>query len=93
MEDSSARKIKYCLTINKYHIIEEHKTYKGFTIVSENLDRKEFFKMFDGDKLKGKVPSNWKKGFSYGVIIPHKLRNCNECDENVLCDNCDKLVI
>ena len=36
-----APKIKYCLTINKYCVIDEHKTFKGFTIVSDNLDRKE----------------------------------------------------
>ena len=29
--------------------------------------------MFDGDKLIGKVPLNWKKSFSQGVVIPYKL--------------------
>ena len=38
-----APKIKYRLTIYKYAVIDEHKTFKGFTIVSNNLDRKEFF--------------------------------------------------
>ena len=38
-----AMKIKYCLTINKYGVIDEHKTFKGFTNVSGNLYRKEFF--------------------------------------------------
>ena len=38
-----APKIKYCLTINKYVVIDEHKTFKGFTNVSDNLDRKEYF--------------------------------------------------
>ena len=27
-----APKIKYCLTINKYGVIDEHKTFKGFTL-------------------------------------------------------------
>ena len=40
-----APKIKYCLTINKFGVIDEHKTFKGFTNVSDDLDRKEFFKM------------------------------------------------
>ena len=39
-----APKIKYCLTIKKYGVIDEHKTFKGFTNVSDNLDRKEYFK-------------------------------------------------
>ena len=46
-----APKIKYCLTINKFGNIDEKKCFKGFTNVSENLDRKEYFKMVDGDKL------------------------------------------
>ena len=87
-----APKIKYCLTINKYGVIDEHKTFKGFTNVSDNLDRKEYFKMFNGDKLQAKVPLSWKKSFTQGVIIPHKIRNCSDCKKDFLCDNCDKLV-
>ena len=44
-----APKIKYCLTINKYGVIDEHKCFKAFTNVCDNLDRKEHFKMFEGD--------------------------------------------
>ena len=36
-----APKIKYFSTINKYGVINEHKTFKEFTNVSENLDRRE----------------------------------------------------
>ena len=31
-----ASKIKNCVTINKIGVIDEHKTFKGFTIVSHN---------------------------------------------------------
>ena len=82
---------KYCLTINEYGAINEHKTFKGFTNVSDNLD-KEYFKMFEGDKLVAKVPLSWKKSFSQGVLIPHKMRNCNKCTKEILCVDCDKLV-
>ena len=87
-----APKIKYCLTINKYGVISEHKTFKGFPIVSENLDRKEYFKMYKGDKLVAKVSLSWKKSFSQRVVIPHKRRNCSECKKGILCDDCDKTV-
>ena len=73
-----APKVKYCLTINKYGGIDEYKTFKGFTNVSNNLDRKENFKLFDGDKLVAKVPLSLKKSFSQGVVISHKMRNCNK---------------
>ena len=87
-----APKINYCLTINKYGVIDEHKTFKGFTNVSDSLDRKGYFKMAGGDKLVAKVPLSWKKYFSQGVVIPHKMRNCNKCTKDILCDDCDKLV-
>ena len=74
-----APKITYCLTINEYGVIDEHKTFKGFTNVSDNLDRKERFNMADGGKLIAKVPFSWKKSFGQGVVIPHKMKNCGEC--------------
>ena len=80
------------MTINKYGVIDEHKTFIRFTNVSVNLDRKMYFKMFVGDKIIAKVPLSWKKSFSRGVIIPHNLRNCGECKKDFLCHKCDKLV-
>ena len=57
----------YCLlqkklfNYKKYDVIDEHKTFKSFTNVSDNLDRKEYFIMADGGKLIAKVPLSWKK--------------------------------
>ena len=48
--------------------------------------------MFNGDKLQAKVPFSWKKSFSQGVVISHKMRNCNKCTKDILCDSCDILV-
>ena len=87
-----ASKMKYCLIINKYGVISEKKTFKGFKDVSDNLDRKEYFKMADDDILVAKVPLSWKKSFSQGVVIPHKTRNCHYCKKGILCDICDELV-
>ena len=36
--------------------------------------------MADGDK----VSLSWKKSFSRGVVIPHKMRNCNKCSKDQL---------
>ena len=74
-----APKTKYCLTINKYGVIAEQKTFKGFSNVSHNLVRKDYFKMADGDNLIAKVSLSWKNRFSQGVVIPHKMRNCSDC--------------
>ena len=35
--------------------------------------------MYNGDKLVAKVPLSWKKSFTQGVIIPHKMRSCDDC--------------
>ena len=48
--------------------------------------------MFEGDKLIANVTLSWKKSFSQGVVIPHKMKNCNNCTKDILCDGCDKLV-
>ena len=87
-----APKLKYWLTINDYGIIDEQKTFKGFTNVSDNLIRKEYFNMSGGDKLIAKLPLSWKKRFNMVVVIPHKMATCNKFSENILCDGCDKLV-
>ena len=48
--------------------------------------------MFNGDKLFVKVPLSWKKRFSHGVMIPHKMRYCDKCANDFPCDGCGKLV-
>ena len=77
--------------MNKFGVIDEKKKFKSLNNVSDNLDRKDYFKKFDGDKLIAKVPLSWKKTFSMGVVIPHKKRNCNRCCRDILCDECDNL--
>ena len=87
-----APKIKYCLIINKYGIINEKKCFKGVTNVLEKLNRKEFFNMADGKNLIAEVSLNWKKSFSQKVVIPHKMRYCIDCKNDSLCESCDKFV-
>ena len=33
-----------------------------------------------------------KKVFSQRVVIPHKMKNCNNCTKDILCEECDTLV-
>ena len=53
--------MKNCLTKKNCGIIDEHKTFKGFMNVSDNLNRKEYFIMADGGKLIAKARLIWKK--------------------------------
>ena len=34
-----------------------------------------------------------EKKFSYGVKIPHKIKNCIKCTEECFCDGHDKFLI
>ena len=67
-------------------------TFKGLNDVSQNLNRKEYFKMFNGNKLTAKVPLSGKKIYNYAVIIPQELRNCNKFAKDILCYGCEKLL-
>ena len=35
---------------------------------------------------------SWKKPFHNGIIIPTKLRRCNECKDGMLCTTCKNQV-
>ena len=50
-----APKIKYVLTINEFGILQEHKTFKGFNS-KRLLDRSQYFKMIEGEKLSAILP-------------------------------------
>ena len=87
-----ALKVKYCLTIDGYGIIQEHKTFKGFTASKRLLDRSQYFKMIEGQKISALLPKSWKKSFDSGINIPTKMRFCNECNDRKMCDKCNNQI-
>ena len=72
---------KYCLTIDKFGIVQEHKTVKGFNDSKRLLDRSQYFKLIEGKNVSALLPQSWKKSFDSGIIIPTKMRFCNECND------------
>ena len=66
--------------------IEKHKTFKCFNDSKRLLDRSQYFKMIEGKKLSATIPKSWKKSFNNGVVIPTKMRRCNECKSDLLCE-------
>ena len=87
-----APKIKYCLTIDGYGIIQEHKTFKGFNDSKRLLNRSQYFNMKEGKKISAMLPRSWKKSFDSGIIIPTKMRFCNECNDNKMCVKCNNQI-
>ena len=60
-------------------------TFKGFNDSKRLLDRSQNFDMLHGKKISAMIPRSWKKSFNNGVIIPTKMRQCNECKDGILC--------
>ena len=85
-------KIKYCLTIDDYGVIKEHKTFKGFCDSKRLLDRSQYFNMKEGKTISAMLPRSWKKSFDSGIIIPVKMRFCNECTDNKTCNKCNNQI-
>ena len=56
-----APKVKYCLTIGKFGIVQEHKTFKGFNKSKRLLDRSQYFEMIEGKKISALLAESWKK--------------------------------
>ena len=87
-----APKIKDCLTIDDYGIVQERKTFKGFNDTKRLLDRSQFFKMIEGKKVSALLPKSWKKSFDHGIIIPTRMRFCDECNDKKVCDKCNNQI-
>ena len=85
-------KIKYVLTIDDFGIIQQHMTFKGFNDSKRLLDRSQYFDMLDGKKMTAMLPRSWKESFNNGVIIPTKMRQCNECKDEILCVTCNNRI-
>ena len=83
-----APKIKHCLTIDDYGIIQEHKTFEGFNDTKRLLDRSQYFDMIEGKQISAMLPRSWKNSFDSGIIIPTKMRFCNECNAKKMCNKC-----
>ena len=87
-----APKTKYCLPIDDYGIIQEHKTFKGFNDSKRLLDRSQYFKMKEGEKISARLPRSSKKSFNNGVIIPKEMRFCNECSFEKTFNKCNNII-
>ena len=78
----------YCLTIDEYGNTREHEIFKGFNDSKRLLDRSQYFQKEEGKKKSAMLPGSWKKTFNNGVTIPKKMRFCNECDDEKMCNKC-----
>ena len=48
--------------------------------------------MFESEKISTLLPKSWKNLFNSGIIIPTKMRFCNECNDKRTCNKCNNQV-
>ena len=72
---------KYVLNVNECGVMQENKTFKRFNDSKRLLDRSQYFKVIKDKKVSALVPKSWKKSFFSGIILPTKMRFCNECND------------
>ena len=48
--------------------------------------------MLEGKSLSAMLPRSWNKSFNNGTVIPVKMRRCNKCKGERLCDKCNNQV-
>ena len=68
-------------------------TFKGFNDSKRLLDQPQNFNMLEGKKISAMLPRSWKKSFINAVVIPVKMRHCNNCNGEILCITCINEVI
>ena len=87
-----APKLEYVLTIDDFGFIQQHMTFKGFSDSKRLLDRSQYFDMFEGKKKLALLSKSCKNSFINGIIIPAKMRGCDNSRGKILCVTCDNQI-
>ena len=45
--------------------------------------------MIDGKKVSAMLSRSWKNSFDSGIIIPARMKFCNECNDKKNCNKCN----
>ena len=64
-------------------------TFKGFNDSKQLLDRFQYSNMLEGKQISAMLPRSWKNSFNNGIVIPTKMRHCNESKDGILCTKCN----
>ena len=67
-------------------------TFKGFNDSKRLLDQSQYFNILKGKKVSAMLPRSWKKIFKNVIVLPTKMRRCNECKDGIVCTKCHKQI-
>ena len=48
--------------------------------------------MIERKKVSALLPKSWRKSFDSGIIIPTKMRFCNECNDKKMRNKCNNQI-
>ena len=82
-----APKIKYCLVIDDFGIISAKRTFKGYSEEHRMIKLEEYISLSEGKTVSGRFSIDWTKTFE-GIKIPHRKKDCSECDNRKICSDC-----
>ena len=82
-------KVKHCLSVHKYGLIQQHFTFEGFNVNKRLLDRSQNFKILESEKVTVMSTKSWKKSFNNDIIIPAKMGPCEVRKGEILCMTCN----
>ena len=85
-----APKTNYCIAIDEYGILSQKTTFKGFDQNMVGLNFKDFLDLEKGDTILGKSKLYWKTNL-HGIMIPHRVFRCPQCDNIKICKECEIL--
>ena len=67
-------------------------TFKGFNDSKRLLDRFQYFDILESKTISTLLQRSWKKSFDNGIVLPLKMKRCNECKGETLSDACNNQV-
>ena len=82
-----APKIKYCLVIDDFGAISAKRTFKGYSEEHRMIKLEEYISLSEGKIVSGRFSIDWTKTFE-GIKIPHRKRDCADCDNSKHCNDC-----
>ena len=77
-------KFKYCLVIDDNGLLQQMIAFKVCDRETSRIGFKEFRNMEEGLIVRNTSKLNWKRD-SIGVKVPHKVKNCENCQNDKLC--------
>ena len=80
-----APKVNLCLNMDKFGIIQQHMTFKGFNDSKWLLGRSQKSKMLGVERVTVILANSWKKSFNNVITLAVKMRRCDECKGEILC--------